>query len=515
MLSLSPTPELPALRHPWSVCFGQGRVAELLRTDCVEHLARAKHALGFQYLRFHGLFHDEMNIVSRRADGSLCFQWALLDRAFDTLLDLGIRPFVELNATPLALASGDQTIFQWKLNVTPPRKMDEWGQLVEAFARHCVTRWGAEEVRKWYFEVWNEPNLQGFWSGTREEYFELYRQSALAVKTVDPAFRIGGPATAQARWVPELIAYCTDNNVPLDFVSTHSYQQDELCFYPGRVDSPHAPGEYLLDQFKRVRAEVAASPRPALEIHWTEWNSLSASPEGKVAWTESTSTDELYAGSFVLRHCAGADELCDSMSWWVISDVFGEHGMSPLPFSCAYGLFTVHGIPKATFHVFKWLARMRDSRYAVNGLDCDPRKGLLATRDANGVLRILIWYHPPREAAEGEWADTLQFVLDHPALLTRAALRAGQGSAYETWMSWGAPPNLTPSQQEALEALAAPESSGEMIEPGMHSEAFRLLPYEVLYLEVAPQEASAHSRGIFKEQAPGILEAQLAAKTSL
>lgn len=514
MITLSPAPELPALNHPWSLCFGQGRAAELLRNDCLAHLAKAKATLGFRYLRFHGLFHDALNIVTRRSDGSLCFQWAMIDRAFDALLEMGIRPFVELNAMPLALASGTQTIFAWNLNVTPPRQMGEWGQLVEAFTRHCVTRWGLPEVRQWYFEVWNEPNLSGFWSGTREEYFELYRQSALAVKSVDPSLRIGGPATAQARWIPELIAYCVQHQVPIDFVSTHSYQQDELCFYPGRTGSPHAPGEYLLDQFKRVREEVSASPRPDLEIHWTEWNSLSASPEGKVSWTESTSTDELYAGSFVLRLCAAADRLCDSMSWWIISDVFGEHGISPLPFSHAYGLLTVHGIPKPTYHVFKWLSRMTGPRYAVSGTDENPARGLLAVQDPGGALRILIWLHPPRENAADEWQDTLHLNLPQACLLSKASLRQGCGSAYEAWMSWGAPPNLTPSQQELLEACSTPESEGLLLPAGPYTLPFRLAPYEVIYLEFAPAERSSEKRGIFKEKTPASLEARLAEKTT-
>ena len=514
MITLSPSPALPPLHQPWSLCFGQGRAAELLRTDCMEHLARAKRDLAFTHLRFHGLFHDEMNIVTRRANGSLCFQWTFLDQAFDNLLALGIRPFVELNAMPLALASGKETIFQWQLNVTPPRDFNEWRLLVETFVRHCITRWGEREVRQWYFEVWNEPNLAGFWSGTREQYFELYRQSALAVKAVDPALRIGGPATAQARWIPELIEYCTQNQVPLDFVSTHSYQQDERCFYPDRNDSPHAPGEYLLDHFKKVHAEVAASPRPELEIHWTEWNSLSAYPDGTVSWTQSTSTDELYAGSFVLRHCTRADALCTSMSWWIVSDVFGEHGISPLPFSNAYGLLTVHGIPKPTYHAFKWLARMGGPRHTVAGLPNDPQHGVLATREAGGTLRILLWFHPPRETPEGEWADTLELNLDAPALLTSAHLQAGHGSAFETWNAWGAPPNLTPSQRETLEALSTPRCAGEQLQAGTHTLPFRLAPYEVLFLEYAPIEAPAENRGIYKAQIDKELEKHLAAKTS-
>lgn len=506
------TATCPPLRHTWRHCFGQGRAAELLREDCVEHLARAHQALGFRFLRFHGLFHDEMTVVTRRADGTLAFHWHQIDRIFDTLLRLGIRPFIELNPMPLALASGETTIFQWRMNVTPPRDYAEWAQLISAFTRHCVTRYGLTEVRGWYFEVWNEPNLPGFWTGTQADYWQLYRHAALAVKSIDPSLRIGGPATAQARWIPEFIAWCVESDTPVDFVSTHSYQQDELCFYPGRIDSPHAPSDYLLDQFKRVHAEVAASARPDLEIHWTEWNSLAASAQGVVSWTNSPSTDALYAGSAALHHATRADALCTTQSWWIISDIFAEHGVSPLPFSHTYGLFTAHGLPKPSFHAFKWLARMTGERLSVNPSPSHPAHGLLLTRESD-VVRALLWYHPPIEAATGEWSGELLHDLPTPALLTRAHLGPGHGSAYETWRDWSCPPNLTPAQEDALRHAAEPAQSASLQPTGPSRVAFTLRPYEILFLEWTPAEAPAENRAILREQSPAALEMNLAAKT--
>jgi xylan 1,4-beta-xylosidase len=500
------------MKHRWQHCFGQGRAAELLRADFLAQLSRAKKALGFRYLRFHGLFHDEMAVATRREDGSLCFHWHYIDTIFDMLLELGIRPFVELNPMPLALASGEQTMFHFKMNVTPPKEFNEWGLLIEAFTRHCVQRYGLEEVCKWYFEVWNEPNLPGFWSGTQDEYWELYRQSALAVKRVDPSLRIGGPATAQGLWIPEMLEWCSRNEVAVDFVSTHSYQQDELNYYPHRKGSPHAPSDYLLDQFKRVKKEVADSRHPDLEIHWTEWNSLSASADGTISWTNNPSTDSLYSGSFVLHHCTRADELCDSLSWWIISDIFGEGGISALPFSHTYGLFTPHGLPKPSFHAFKWLARMKGPRLHLESLPESPACGHLVTHEA-GITRALLWYHPPVEASSGSWEDSLQIDLPCDSVLTRASLVAGHGSAYEVWKEMGSPPNLTPTQEDALRCASEPAQSSEFLKAGPSRVAFDLGPYEVLFLEWAPAEAPAERRGIHRVKAPAKLETSLAAKS--
>lgn len=145
---------------------------------------------------FHAIFDDDMNVVVRRKDGTLAFQWYQVDQVYDALLKMGIRPFVELNPMPKELASGTQTMFGYKMNVTPPKSYQEWSALIEAFASHLIVHYGAEEVRQWYFEVWNEPNLKGFWSGSKEGYFKLYAASAFALKKVDKQLRIGGPASA-------------------------------------------------------------------------------------------------------------------------------------------------------------------------------------------------------------------------------------------------------------------------------------------------------------------------------
>lgn len=502
----------PPLNHTWRLCFGQGAATELLRADCLRHVRKAKVALGFRYLRFHGLFHDDMAVVTRREDGSLCFHWQRVDEVFDRLLQMGVRPFVELGPMPLAIASGDTTIFHWRMNVTPPGDFAEWEQLVREFTLHCVRRHGLDEVRQWFFEVWNEPNLAGFWTGTQADYWELYRRAALAVKSVDDHLRVGGPATAQARWIPEFIAFCAKSQTPVDFVSTHSYLQDEETFYPHRKGSPHAPSDYLLDQFKRVKEEVAASARPDLEIHWTEWNALSAAVDGTISWTRNRSMDALYCGSFALHHAVRADALCHSQSWWTLSDVFGEDGISPLPWSNTYGLFTVGGIPKASFHAFNWLGRMRGDRLRISGVPDDPAKGILVTQEA-GCTRALLWFHPALGSTPDEWTDSLEIDLPGPACLTQGHLGEGHGSAYESWLAMGEPTNLTPTQHDALAGQARPHYRTSRV-TGAHSRvSFSLKPYEILFLEWTPAEAPAENRAIVRP-APTALEGNLGAKSS-
>ncbi len=217
-------------------CVGAGRANEGLRADWQRQLRRVHEECGFRYLRFHGLFCDDMGVYREDKDGRPVYNWQYIDELFDFLESIGMKPFVELGFMPGALASGPQTIFWYRANVTPPKDYAKWEALIAAFVRHVTERYGAEEVRQWYFEVWNEPNLTGFWIGTtggrkddefaptaRAEYFKLYAASARAVKSVDPAYRVGGPATAGEGWIDETLAFCAGQRVPLDFISTHSY----------------------------------------------------------------------------------------------------------------------------------------------------------------------------------------------------------------------------------------------------------------------------------------------------
>lgn len=230
----------------------------------------------FEYVRFHGLFHDELGIVIRDDEGKIRYRWQEIDKVFDSLKAINIRPLVELGAMPVELASEDITIFKWNMNVSKPKDYNEWYDLVFAFVSHMVDRYGLKEVEKWRFEVWNEPNIKGFWPYDMEEYYKLYTYSAKAVKAVSETLKVGGPATAGGAYIKETIDFCTENNVPLDFVSTHAYPVGDQCEYPDRAKAPYETGRYIRERFKEVQEIAKNSNRPELEIHWTEWNTQSA-----------------------------------------------------------------------------------------------------------------------------------------------------------------------------------------------------------------------------------------------
>ena len=203
-------------------CVGAGRANEGLRADWQRQLAYARKECGFEYIRMHGLFSDDMGVY-REEQGKSQYNWQYIDELYDFLHSIGMKPFVELGFMPSALASGNKTIFWWKGNVTPPKDMNKWADFIQAFVTHCKERYGDAEVKTWYFEVWNEPNLSGFFAGTQQQYFDLYAATARAIKSVNPDYRVGGPGTAGCGWITEFIQFCDKNKVPVDFVSTHTY----------------------------------------------------------------------------------------------------------------------------------------------------------------------------------------------------------------------------------------------------------------------------------------------------
>ena len=369
---------------------------------------------------------------------------------------IGIKPFVELGFMPKALASGSQTIFWWKGNVTPPRDYDKWAALIRNLTEHFTERYGAEEVKTWYFEVWNEPNLSpGFWTGTQEEYFKLYKYSAMAVKSVNPAYRVGGPGTAGAAWEPEMIAFCEKNNLPIDFISTHSYgvnvgYLDEF----GNNGTILAPQKYAVSgDVLQSRKEISASTMPDLELHYTEW-SASYTPADPIH-------DSYHEAAYILQKLKQVGNSVQSMSYWVFTDIFEESAPRFTPFHGGFGLLNTQGINKPAFYAYQFLNRLGTTEL----INSDSTSW--TCKDAKGNIQILAWdftYTHPGDSVNNQ----VYYIRDLPSKskgklkLNIVNIPGGTYSlevyktgyrcndAYSSYLSLGKPNQLTKLQVEQL-----------------------------------------------------------------
>jgi xylan 1,4-beta-xylosidase len=361
-------------------CIGAGRANESLRADWQQQLATVKEDCGFKYIRMHGLLTDDMGVYKEDANGNPEYNYQYIDVLYDYIISIGMKPFVELGFMPNALASGPQSIFWWRGNVTPPKDYEKWAALIRNLTTHFTERYGADEVKTWYFEVWNEPNLSpGFWSGTQQDYFKLYAYSAKAIKSVNNDYRVGGPATAGAAWVPETIEFCSQNNLPLDFISTHAYGVKQ-----GFLDEFGTTGT-ILDKNEwsvsgdvlNSRKQIQNSTMPNLELHYTEWSS-SYTPADPIH-------DSYHQAAYVLQKLKQVGNAANSMSYWVFTDIFEEAGPRFTPFHGGFGLMNTQGIKKPAYFAYSFLNKLGEVELA------NDDNSSWACKKANGDTQILLW----------------------------------------------------------------------------------------------------------------------------
>lgn len=505
------------LVHFWSKCVGAGRANEGLRASWLEQMKLAKKECGFRYCRFHGLFHDDM-FVFRENDGQPVYNWQYIDDLFDRMLDIGVKPFVELAFMPKDMAAEQSSLqFWWKAHACPPKDFTKWGRLVTAFTKHCISRYGLDEVKTWYFEVWNEPNLKAFWNGTKSQYFELYKTSALAIKTIDKDLKVGGPATSnfvpddrfagenedktkhktltvtdintldwKGVWIEDFLDYCKKENLPLDFISTHPYPTDwaidpETKKGGGRVRKADA----TLTDMQWLKKTIAKSAYPKAEIHLTEWSS---SPSSRDA-----AHDSLQAAAYIIKANLECIALADSLSYWTFTDVFEEAGAGNSIFHGGFGLINYQGIIKPSFHAYRMLNALGDTLIS-------HENGMIVTRDNQSQKVTALLYHYPEEmkgvissnvVAEAAIGKPKKVALDLTGTgaaknVTIQRLNKEHGFAWAKWKAMGSPepPNREQVNQLKDQAFTLQKELSKTDAKGHFTKEITLQPWECVLIQI-------------------------------
>jgi len=442
--------------HFWEKMFGSERGIVTLRESYRHDLRETKRITAFEYVRFHAIFHDEAGLYDEDKDGKPVYNFSYVDQIYDGLLENHVRPFIELSFTPKKLASDSNALhpFWYKQNVSPPKDWNKWEQLIENFTRHLVDRYGIDEVAQWYFEVWNEPNID-FWAGVPKEttYYELYDRTARAIKRVSPSLRVGGPATAQAAWVDRFLAHCKEKNVPVDFASTHVYGNDKAEDVFGTHEQI-SRNQMVCRAVKKVHDQIAASPYPNTPLIWSEFNAS--------YMNEPAVTDTAFIGPWMADTIRQCDGLTAMMSYWTFSDVFEEQGVVKVPFYGGFGLLAERSISKPAFNDFALLHQLGDTRLDVNS------DSVLATRRKDGSLAIAVWNLFLPEEAGSPKTVTLHFKGLSSAPSARITIvDKERGSPLPAWEKMGRAAFPTLAQIEALrKAAALPAAQTQSLKSG-------------------------------------------------
>jgi xylan 1,4-beta-xylosidase len=424
--------------HFWEEMFGSGRANLALRERYLSDLREVKKVTDFRYVRFHAIFLDDNGVYSEDKSGKPIYNFSYVDEIYDGLLKNGVRPCVEISFMPYKLSSNPKAIhpFWYKQNVAPPKDYAKWDDLIRHFAQHLIDRYGIDEVAQWYFEVWNEPNID-FWAGVPKQatYFELYDHTARALKSVSPRLRVGGPATAAADWVDAFLAHTEKEDVPVDFVSTHGYADDTV------ENLLHTHEDIPMDDrvcraVAKVRGQIAASSRPHLPPFWTEWNVPSFGP--------LNARDTIYVGPALANTIRECDGLVNMMSFWTFSDVFEENGPLRQPFDGMFGLIALGGIKKPSYNAFALLHDLGDKRLA------NPSHNLLVTRRKDGTLVVAAWnlVDPDKEGSPLDLRLMFQGVSPEAKVLV-SRLDSDHGNTLAAYRAMGSP--IYPTQKQIAE----------------------------------------------------------------
>ena len=439
-----------SLSHFWEHTVGSCHAPLALRADWQAQMRRAHDELGFRHVRFHGLLCDDMGTLICQNE-KLLYSFFNMDRIFDFLLSIGMKPFVELSFMPTSLSSGDKTVFHYRANVTQPKDYAQWASLIHKLVEHCVLRYGLEEVSTWFFEVWNEPNLDAFWNGSQSDYFALYGYTAEAIKSVDASLKVGGPATAANAWIADFIKFCDENRLPADFISTHHYPTDAFG-QPGddtEKQLSESRRSVLRDQAREVRRQVGDRP-----LYYTEWSS-SSNPRDPMH-------DEPYAASFITKTIMETSGLAQGYSYWTFSDIFEENYFPSVPFHGGFGLLNLHGIAKPAYRAYELLHALGTDMLPVEG--SHPTVDAWVVRRNSSATVLLTNFALPRHEIAEETAQITLGNMRAPKGVVIRRIDADHANAKRLWQEMGSPEYLSSALVEHLDIASRCEPEPHAIE---------------------------------------------------
>ena len=460
-------------------CVGTGRMGLALQKEYMEQLKLVQEEIGFSHIRGHGLFSDDMSIYQEYEEDGVTkveYNFTYLDLVMDSYIEVGLKPFLELGFMPDKLASGTQTVFYWKGNVTPPKKYEMWCDLVTATLSHLMDRYGKEEVLTWPIEVWNEPNLPGFWKDAdMQEYFKLFEETFRAIKKLNPAFKVGGPAicgVSDELWIDEFMKFIQSKDLDVDFITRHHYttqtHEPKGHYTYAKLEDP----EFRFNNLHTTRTIVDSYERyKGLPIHITEYNT-SYSPDNVI---HDTNLNAAYLAHHLTR--LGDDN--ESYSYWTFGDIFEEKGVPFAPFHGGFGMVANRCIPKPTFYTFAFYKKLKG--------DCIFKDNdIIVIKTKDGTLRGVTWNICEEKEDRKDKALTVSIDLPEGEYsLIQNVVDEETCNPLKVWNDLGQPRSLSKEQTALLKASAKPlVKSDRLSSKGGADFDLLIKPNGVIYFEI-------------------------------
>ena len=506
----------------WDKLTTFGRAAEGLRAGWQKQLKELQDEIGFEYIRFHGIFSDEMMVCNIDEKGNIIYNWSYIDELFDFFKKVNIKPFVELGLMPSEIKKSDETIFWWKGNISGPKDISLWTNLVKEFIKHCINRYGLNEVETWYFEVWNEPDLEYvFWVGGREEYFEFYRQTVLAIKSISNKLKVGGPSITHqvlkdGNWFEDFLEYCNDKNIDLDFISFHIYPEtfsskEEVNDVMIKMKEGEDPLDTIISAYtwmKRIYFDEDHTYNTINDINHKINTHLSYKPETHITeWSASSYcrnliNDTCFVATFIIRNILKSIDLVNSIGYWTFTDIMEEFKAGISHFHGGFGLINKDGLKKPSYYAYYILSKL--GKYII-----DQGEEYIVTKD-NRDIHILAYnfayfdeffingdisaltntdrYSIYENKAPKNIYVNVKNICGYYKIV-KYELNRENGSVFDEWVNMGAPENMTEEEIKYLNGKSRPKVSIEYMDiDGEYSYEVYIPVHGVVLITLQKQE---------------------------
>ncbi len=501
------------LKHTWRNVMAVSSASDLLMADIQAMVRRMRQEIGFRYIKFNGILSDDLHVYNLDSQGNPVYNFVYIDKVFDFLLSIGLKPIVQLSFMPSLLAKEpDRRLFNYL--VSEPSDLSAWTDLIQSVTAHLLQRYGAEEVRLWYFCVWNQPDtpqsLYGFSSS--EAFYTFYRRTYQAVKGCDRQLSFGTPPTFYilekdyTNWYLPFLDWCQTNSCMPDFLNFYYYdttlskeaKSGQVMF--GFVDnmalrsSPNGFRDFV-NQVLSERERMGLRKTP---VYLTEWNNTPSQ--------QDLLNDTCFKSCYIVKNILENYDRLDSFGYWSLTDWMGEAPLPQQMYFGGLGLFTVGGIPKASYYAL-CLLRQLGSTFIGSG------DGWFATKqDSRYIIMMYNYRHFSHLYALGERFDmtftdrytpfdpvqnldvhlSLKDVKNGNYLIRETIVSRKSGSAFDQWVDMGAMELDTEQELKTLAARSTPFCSKYIAQAKNHTlELDAMLDMlEVRLLTIEPFEAS-------------------------
>ncbi len=454
-------------RHTWEGVINVDQFRWMVRRDLQDQLELARRELHATHVRAVGMFDDEMRVFCESPAAFMGYapkqprtNWQTVDYVLDSLADRGLQPVYTTSFIPGAMASGPATVFTTRARTSPPKDWRQWEAFVHEAVQHAVDRYSLAVVRTWPFEVWNEPNLNGwFWGGDQADFYRLWETTYRAIKSVDACLQVGGPSTARAEWLEEFLAHGRCRDCPPDYLISHIYHNDAAVDHPLAPFDPTATARgsksptFAMDVMRGVRGLLDRLGYKGA-LHWNEW--------GRSFHAVDPQREHPSEAAFIVRLLADASQSADIFSYWCLSDIYDQVGYGREAFFGGYGLLNLQGLRKPAYHAFELLGRLGTERVSLRGDNPDRSCDAICTRTGDRG-HVLVYAADPADQTERHSVSVAVELPPGSRPVSLHRIDSVENNVIARWEDLGKPAYLSREQTAELAADNALRASSSPV----------------------------------------------------